>query len=128
MIWLLLLALRVAADGVWLTWELPAYPVPGLYLYPECTERPAHLYLHEAYLGPGTGIWDYYDGVRLLPAGQTSLHLSPGKPEVGCGVMWGGGDDQGAFIPLAHDPLWQALPIECQPYNLRADGLTWEGL
>ena len=112
-------------DGVWLTWDLPAFSTP------ECPDAPIHLYLHEAYLGPGTGIWDYYDGVRLLPIDQTALLLSPGKPEVGCAILWEGSDGSGVaspYWPVAHDPLWEPLPIECQPYNQRADGLSWEGM
>ena len=113
--------IAISSDGVLLTWNLPAYGTP------QCPQ-PTYLYLHEAYLGPGTGLPWYYDGVRLLPITTTELLLSPGKPEVGCAIEWGGGPDQGDFIPIAIDAGWVPLPPECQPFNFLVDGMTWEGL
>lgn len=125
-IWLLLLLLLDPFDGAILTWELPVWGTP------ECP-TPAYLYLHEAYLGPGTGAPTYYDGVRFLGLTDTMAHVGTDKPEIGCALQWGGGftdgtNDQHDWIPVALDAQFQPLPAACQPFNLQVDGMTWEGI
>lgn len=114
----------VVPDGAFLTWDLPVYGPPPC-------PTPYKLYFHEAYLGPGTGLAYYYNGVRLLNPSETSLHLSPGKPEVGCAILWEGSEGDGVaspYWPRAINSQFQTLPPECQPYNHRADSQSWEGM
>lgn len=120
-----LLLVLAAADGVWLTWALPPYGTPTC-------PTPIHLYFREAYLGPGTGLPYFDQGVRLFPPTQTSLFYAKyGTPiEVGCALMWDGDDPPvvNDGWPVARGSDWRALPPPCQPYNRQADGIAWEGM
>lgn len=74
----------------------------------------------DAYLeGPGTGIVNATIGYRTLPAHTTSFTFGTGKMDPGCALGW---------QVTAVNADGTEAPPECQPTNLRADGIAWEGI
>lgn len=87
--------------GVFLTWIL----LLG------CEAVP--LRLHDAYLGPGTGIGYYEPGERPVTR-QTSFYLAPWKPEPGCAIAWWLAAEIAECTPdietVDGEPMWSEEP------------------